>query len=102
MTLNKIDEYEVIYSSNKLPPRILLKAGNKFIGQLVFKPSGATLPQEAMIGDQVNLYFHLEDFQNIIDLLRNEKPLYILWSGQGGENGLKTTPEAVGEADGGW
>jgi hypothetical protein len=43
----------------------------------------------------------LDDFENAIDLLRNEKPMYLLYSGSGGgfENGLKTTPEPVGEGE---
>ena len=100
-TITKIDEYEVMYSSNLFPPRIWLKSAGKFIGQLIFKPNGTALPVDAMAGGQVNLYYHLDDFQNIIDLLRNEKPMYLLWTGSGGanENGIKTTVEPVGEAE---
>ena len=100
-TTTKIDEYEVMYSSNLFPPRIWLKSAGKFIGQLVFKPNGTALPVDAMVSGQVNLYYHLDDFDNIIDLLRNEKPMYLLWTGSGGgnENGVKTTAEPVGEAE---
>ncbi len=51
-----------------------------------------------MVGGQVNLYYHLEDYYNTIDLLRNEGPIYLLYSGSGSgfENGIKTTPEVVG------
>ncbi len=95
----KIDEYEVMYSSNKFPPRIWLKSAGKYIGQLVFKPNGVTLSSDALAGSQYNLYYHLEDFQNCIDLLRNEKPMYLLWLGPTGENGIKTIAETVGEND---
>jgi hypothetical protein len=62
-----------------------------------FRPNGATLPQDT----SGSLYYHLDDFQNVLDLLRNEKPMYWLFSGSGGgfENGVKTTPEAVGEGE---
>jgi hypothetical protein len=86
-----------MYSANKFVPRIWLKSAGKFIGQLIFNPDGAPLPSDAMTGGQLNLYYHLKDFENIIDLLRNEKPMYLLWMGAGGENGVKTTPEPVGE-----
>jgi hypothetical protein len=101
MALTKIDEYEVMYSANGFVPRIWLKAAGKYIGQLIFKPNGATLPPDAMVSGQVNLYYHLDDFQNAVDLLRNEKPMYLLYSGSGGgfENGIKTTPETVGEGE---
>lgn len=101
MALTKIDEYEVMYSANSFIPRIWLKSGGKFIGQLIFKPNGAALPPDAQVGGQVNLYYHLDDYANAIDLLRNESPMYLLFSGTGGgnENGIKTTQEAVGEGE---
>ena len=98
MVLTKIDEYEVMYSANQFPPRIWLKAGGKYIGtQLVFKANGTALPQDT----QTSIYYHLDDFQNVIDILRNEKPVYLLWvgTGSGNENGIKITAEIVGEAE---
>lgn len=101
MALTKIDEYEVMYAANTFAPRIWLKSSGKFIGQLIFKPNGSPLPPDNMAGAQVNLYYHLDNFENTIDLLRNEKPMYLLYSGSGGgfENGIKTTAEAVGEGE---
>jgi len=101
VTTKKIDEYEVMYSANKFVPRIWLKSRGKYIGQLIFNPNGSALPPDKMSGNQVNLYYHLEDFQNVIDLLRNEQPLYLLYagSGPGFENGIKTTAEPVGEGE---
>jgi hypothetical protein len=93
VTTTIIDQYEVMYSANMFVPRIWLKSAGKYIGQLIFKPTGATLPPDNMSGTQVNLY--------IIDMLRNEKPMYLLWAGAGSsnENGIKTTAEAVGEGE---
>jgi hypothetical protein len=100
-TITLIDQYEVMYSSNTFVPRVWLKSAGKFIGQLIFKPDGSALPPDNMAGGQVNLYYHLEDFDNVVDLLRNEKPMYLLWTGTGpgNENGIKTTSEPVGEAE---
>jgi hypothetical protein len=84
-----------MYSANKFSPRIWLKAADKFIGQLVFKPNGTALPADT----KTSIYYHLDDFKNTIDILRNEKPVYLLWSGTNAENGIKTTPETVGEAE---
>jgi hypothetical protein len=101
MALTKIDEYVVMYSANKFVPRLWLKNGGKYIGQLIFKPNGSTLPPDKEAGGQVNLYYHLDDFQNALDLLRNERPMYLLYSGSGAgyENGIKTTQEEVGEGE---
>jgi|SRR5215217_4165092 len=101
MPITKIDGYEVMYSANQFPPRVWLKAGGAFIGQLIFRPDGSALPPDTQAGTQVNLQYHLQDLQNILDLLRNEKPMYLLFSGSEGgfENGIKTTPEPVGEEE---
>jgi hypothetical protein len=101
MALTKIDEYEVMYSSNIFVPRIWLKGGGKYIGQLIFKPNGSALPADNMSNGQINLYYHLDDYKNVIDLLRNEGPMYLLYSGSGSgfENGIKTTGEVVGEGE---
>ena len=101
MAITKIDAYEVMYSANTFAPRIWLTSAGKFIGQPIFKPNGSALPADGMSGGQVNLYYHLDDFQNTLDLLRNEKPMYLLYSGSGGgfENGIKTTAEPVGEGE---
>jgi hypothetical protein len=50
MALTQIDQYEVMYSANTFFPRIWLKNGGKFIGQLIFHPDGATLPADASVG----------------------------------------------------
>jgi hypothetical protein len=101
MTITQIDKYEVMYSANKFAPRIWLKKGNKYIGQLCFLPNETVLPVDKKTRGQVSLYYHLDDFQNAIDLLRNESPMYLLYSGSGSgfENGIKTTQELVGEGE---
>jgi len=101
MAITKIDEYEVMYSANTFSPRIWLKSTGKYIGQLIFQPDGTALPADNMAGTQVNIYYHLQSYANCIDLLRNEKPMYLLYSGSGGgfENGIKTTAEPVGEGE---
>ena len=101
MATTVIDQYEVMYSSNKFPPRIWLKSGGNFIGQLIFQPNGSALPSDGTTpGGQVNLFYHLDDFANALDLLRNEKPMHLLYNGPTSENGIKTTAEAVGEEEG--
>jgi hypothetical protein len=101
MKITKIDTYETIYSANTFYPRIELKSGGKTIGQLIFESNGSSLPLDTTSGEEVNLYYHRDDFGNVIDLLRHEKPMY-LWfngSGTGFENGIKSTPEPVGERE---
>jgi hypothetical protein len=64
-------------------------------------PNGATLPADSIVNHQVQLYYHLDAFQHAVDLLRNEKPIYMYYNGSGGgfENGIKTMAEKVGEGE---
>jgi hypothetical protein len=98
MAFTMIEQYEVMYSANKFPPRIWLKSEGKGIGQLVFMPNGTTLPPDS----SGSLFYHLDDFGNILSLLQNEKPMYWLFNGTGNgtENAIKTTPEPIGEEEG--
>ena len=101
MAQTRIDMYEVLYSANGFPPRIALKNAGNYVGQMIFKPNGTTLPADAIANNQVQLYYHLDDFQHAIDLLRNEKPIYMYYNGSGGgfENGIRTMAERVGEGE---
>ena len=97
-TLTQITTYQVQYSSNTFPPRIWLSNGAKPLGQLIFNPDGTVLPADTLVGGQVNLYYHLENFQHVLDLLSEEKAVYLLWagSGPGSENGIQTVGEPLG------
>jgi hypothetical protein len=89
----EITSYSVIYSSNRFRPRIELMNGNEYIGQLVFFPDRAPLPVDSQWSDgSVDLHYHIVDFHNVIDLLRNEKPVFLNFngSGPGFENNIET------------
>jgi hypothetical protein len=96
-----IDQFEVMYSSNRFSPRVWLISSGKFIGQLIFCPNALSpLPvdsKDTKTG-QVSLHYHLDDFQNVKDLLETEKNTYLLYSGSGPgfENGILTTAEPAG------
>ena len=95
MALTAIDDYEVMYSSTPFVPRIWLISQGHFIGQLIFVLDGTPLPGDA----PGNLYYHLEDFENLLGILATDKPTYLLFvgTGSGNENGILTAPEPVGE-----
>jgi hypothetical protein len=98
MAVKQIGSYQVQYAANTFVPRIWLKdTSNGTIGQLLFLPDGKTLPADS----QQNLYYHLSDYPHLIDLLRNEKPVYWHFVGTGGgnENAIRTSPEPQGEGE---
>jgi hypothetical protein len=87
--------YEVMYA-NTFAPRIWLSSAGKFFGQLIFHPDGSALPPDSLLNGQVNVQYHLEDFQNCLSILHNEKTVYLLFNGTGAENGLMTSQEVPG------
>src|SRR5260370_8418908 len=80
MPLTLIDQYEVMYSANSFVPRIWLKNSGNYIGQLIFEPDGTNLPPDTNANGEINLFYHLEDFDNAIDHLRHEPPQSLLFT----------------------
>jgi hypothetical protein len=68
---------------------------------MLFLPNGTALPADTVTKGQVVLYYHVDHYPNVIDLLRNEKPVYLYYNGSGSgfENGIKTMVEKVGEGE---
>jgi hypothetical protein len=95
----RIDQFEVMYSANTFVPRIWLTGAGKPLGQLIFYPNGKALPPDTKRANgQVDIYYHLDDFQNVIQLLETEKNVNLLFagSGPGFENGILTATEPIG------
>jgi len=92
-TITNIDDYEVMYSSAPFVPRIWLISQGSFFSQLIFMPDGSALPANS----PGNLYYHLEDFDNLLEILASSKPTYLLYAGGAGEDGVLTAAEPVGE-----
>lgn len=109
-----IDEYRVTYyAGGKSSPAITLYSAGKYAGILIFNPNGSTLPSNYIstptpppspgtgFMPTVTLYFHLEDFQNVIDILRNEKPISLHYPSIRETQGpyIGTSSEPIGEAE---
>ncbi len=93
----KIDEYVVFYSTNAFAPRLGLYAAGKLIGQLNFEADGVPLPADSLQNGIPMLFYRKQDFANTLDILRNEKPVYLYFNGAGTsfENGLRTMQKPV-------
>ncbi len=111
----KIESYIVKYVTSY--PKILLRGlptspifeqRMRYIGELSFLPDESTLPPDSLSDLNgwafINLSFHIPHFHNIIDVLRNEGPLRLEYTGDGGallnNNGIYSFLESVGEGDG--
>ena len=98
MATTLITSYVVQYASSSFRPRIWIRGEDGWIGQCIFEPNDTeTLPADGAPG--TSLYYRLDDFQNVLDVLRNEKPVYFAFNGPGSENAIRTSLEAVGEGE---
>lgn len=90
MSTTLIEKHTIKYASGANPRSITLINGLDSIGTLLFYPNGAALPKDMTVKGHVMLYYYREDFANILNLLKTEKPVYLVYTGPGmiGENGL--------------
>lgn len=109
MATFKIDKYSVrIWSSrksNNLSPGtalagIYLYEGSKYRGYAYFFADDTPLapPVYHSSTGQVFVHYNLSQFDAVLDLVRNEKPIYLYYSNPSNA-GLKTSTEPVGEAE---
>ena len=77
----------------------LLDAHNNSLAFVRFKDPGMTLESDYLPADGI-IRMHLPSamFENVLDVLRNEKPIYIYFTA--GRGFLATSLEPVGEEEG--
>jgi len=72
-----------------------------FVLQLNFYPDTEKLPKnyQDVKSKLVYLRYHLSMYPNIIDLLRNEKPIYFSYSDKSKGGYIRTGKEPIGEGE---
>jgi hypothetical protein len=98
------DAYRVRYLSRSVTgPEIDCLHRGDLVGRLVFHEEDAEMPANELLaegdGGAVCLHFRLSQFPHLIDLLREEKPLYLWFSEASGEGAVMTGAEPVGEGE---
>lgn len=79
---------------------ILLQAENEFLGYLYFMADGCNLPEPEKKYNLYYYYFHFQDMPSVVDMLRNESPVYIFYMESNKQNSrISTTMELVGEGE---
>ena len=100
----EIKEYRVaLFPQAGTPGKISLwDAGSQKFAVLYLRPDGESLPvayEDVDLG-WFRAYFHRSAYLELVDLLRNEKPVYFhFWSGAGNNTHLATDREPVGEGE---
>lgn len=105
---NEITQYWIHFQAgshepNRVYPTALVKCYNEedFVLQLNFHPDNKKLPEIHYDNRNKLVYMHypMSMFPNIIDMLRNEKPIYFHWTRELNQGFLRTGKEPVGEGE---
>ncbi len=83
----KIDSYSVqLYAVDRKGGRtrwgdktILLYSKGREVAQAVFAREGCNPPEPYFSGDKIFYFAHASQYEAVMDLLRNEKEVYISW-----------------------
>jgi hypothetical protein len=88
------------YQENEVIADIMLSGDNVFYGYAHFLADGTNLPKAEKKFNLYNLYYHQKDLPAIIDMLRNESPVFIIFTEDDFKNcRITTMQEPVGEGE---
>jgi hypothetical protein len=100
---NEIKEYAYYLWGSRpatlVQANIVMYGDAGYMGALWFYDDGSTLPDPVRHSEGVySLHYRMRDFAHIVDMLRNEKPVFIHWDDSYPTNTrVSTTNEPVGE-----
>jgi hypothetical protein len=99
----EIDSYQIaVFAQTGTPAKINLYSGRSVFAVAFLRPEGEALPKAHADAQEgyVRLYYHRQALPDLVDLLRNEKPVYLhFWDGPGDNTHLASGREPVGEGE---
>ncbi len=75
----------------------LYDAAGKSAAWLRFNDPGQVFENDSKLGDIIRMHLPSAMFENVLDVLRNEGPVYVYWAQNRGF--LSTSKEPVGEGE---
>lgn len=106
--LNKIASYNIRLQSKNSPEKSenriagyisLYNSAETQIGSITFFEDWVDIPPNKMVGTSAELGWHITKYPYIVDLLRNEGPLYLDYYNASGMARMTTKKEDVGEGE---
>ncbi len=101
MDFKEIKNYSYdIITRDDHPARLnLFDNDNKIIARAVFVKDSLKLPENREYEDHSFIYFRFSALPAIIDMLRNEKPVFYRWIKEAKRGHITTSKEPVGEEE---
>lgn len=103
--IKTVDSYSyMIYASrtnlSEVKAVFQLNGGGVSLGYLHFMADGYVLPKSKKLSGLYYFYYHESQLPSIIDMLRNEKPIYLIYIDDESNNcRIATSMEPVGEGE---
>src|SRR4030042_5741483 len=98
----EIDQYLINYISyddgKKIIPYILCFKSQKSVGKISFGELGGA-NKNMVVDEYLEIHHLISSFKDIVDILRNEKPLYLTVLPDRHLGALTTTDEPIGEEE---
>ncbi len=98
----EIDQYLINYISyddgKKIIPYILCCKDQKDVGKISFGELGGA-NKNKVVDEYLEVHYPMNSFKDIVDILRNEKPLYLTVLPDRNLGALTTTDEPIGEEE---
>ena len=98
----EFDAYRLYYHSApqySWQSRAYLYKSGAYVGSLFFMKEGVNIPANIEVGGKPRLYFPSSKFEEIMNVLRHEKPLYITLVASNGIGTISTSNEPIGEEE---
>ena len=77
----------------------LFGADRHMLGYVDFYDSGANLPEDILQDNIITLSLYITELPAVVDILRNEEPVYIAWQENLRNAYIGTSQERVGEGE---
>ena len=80
--------------------RIDLYMSAAYVGTLLFMKEGQSIPANTIVNGAPQLHYSMRDFPAMIQMIREEKPLFVNLNEANGIGSVSTSDEPVGEQEG--
>jgi hypothetical protein len=99
---NEFDSYRLYYQSApqySWQSRLYLYKNGAYVGSIFFMKEGVSIPANIEVAGHPRLHFPTGKFEEIMNVLRHDKPLYIGLVPSNGIGTISTSNEPIGEEE---
>ena len=100
--IKEFNTYRLYYQSApqyQWQSRLYLYHDGAYVGSIFFMKEGVSMPENIEVSGNPRLHFPASRFEELMDVLRHEEPLYISVVPSNGIGTISTSNEPIGEEE---